>query len=109
MNTITQTHSTDVKSGNFLLQRLFQKQLESFEKIPYGMMGFYLTLHSCLGGIACMILLQSYVSILVLMPCAMVTMLCNALLISQASNKWSVILFDLSILVNTFYIIAYSF
>lgn len=108
MNTLTQTLENS-KSETYFLIKLFQKQLASFESAPYGMMGFYLTLQSCIGGIACMILLQSYVSIWVLMPCAMATMMCNALLISQASNKWSVIVFDISIILNTFYIIAFSF
>lgn len=88
--------------------RKFNQQVAQFDTASYGMMGFYLTLQSCLGGIACMYLLMSYVPVWVMMPCAMVTMLCNALLISQASTKWSVILFDLSIIINTFYIIAYN-
>ena len=91
-----------------IISNLFNKQVEQFENNSYGMMGFYLTFQSCLGGIAIMYLLQSYVAVWVLMPCAIITMMCNAMLISQASNKWSVGLFNLSILVNTFYIIAYN-
>lgn len=101
------TQVLTINNENFFVRK-FNQQVEQFEGASYGMMGFYLTLQSCLGGIACMFLLMSYVPVWVMMPCAMVTMLCNALLISQASNKWSVFLFDLSIIINTFYIIAYN-
>lgn len=101
------TNILSMNSDNFFVRKLNQ-QIAQFESASYGMMGFYLTLQSCLGGIACMFLLQSYVPIWVMMPCAIITMMCNAFLISQASTKWSVILFDLSIIINTFYIIAYN-
>ena len=101
------TLTLDTNSDNFFI-RTFSKQVDQFNHASYGMMGFYLTFQSCLGGIATMFLLQSNASVWVMMPCAIVTMMCNALLISQASNRWSVFLFDLSIIVNTFYIIAYN-
>ena len=103
----TAVENIQQQESNIILNA-FNKQVEQFDKNSYGMMGFYLTLQSCLGGIAVMYLLQSYVAMWVLMPCAIITMMCNALLISQASTKWSVALFNISILVNTFYIIAFN-
>lgn len=101
------TLTLDTSSDNPFI-RTFSKQVEQFDHSSYGMMGLYLTFQSCLGGIACMFFLHSDDSIWLMLPCAIVTMMCNALLISQASNRWSVFLFDLSVIISTFYIIAYN-
>ncbi|MES2138548.1 MAG: hypothetical protein V4511_02490 [Bacteroidota bacterium] len=83
----------------------FSKQAENFEKSRLGWMAIYITAQSCLGSIACMYILKSAGSDIMLFSAAILTMLCNAVLIAQGSGKWCLILFYLSIVFNSIFII----
>ncbi len=95
---VTAANQTAHKKTN--LSGLFSRQAEAFEKARFGWMAILLTLQSCLGSIACMMILMNDASTLLLSTCAAITMGSNAVFISQMSGRWSLGTFYLSIIVN---------
>ena len=83
----------------------FSKQAENFEKSRLGWMAIYITVQSCVGSIACMYILKNAAGDGMLFAAAIITMLCNAVLIAQGSGKLCLILFYLSIALNSLFIV----
>lgn len=95
-------------SGNFI-SNWFNRQTAAFEESRFGLMTIYITIQSCLGSFACMYVLENNGPDLPLILTAAVTMWANAMFIAQASAKWCMIIFYLSILTNATIIGLFSF
>lgn len=85
--------------GNFLT-RWFHKQEVAFDETRFGHMVIFLTLQSVIGSIACMYNLENRGSDFLLALSAAMTMWSNAMFISQAKAKWSLIVFYASMIIN---------
>lgn len=101
------TANTEIAmSGNFLT-RWFHRQEEAFEETRFGRMVIYLTFQSCVGSIAAMLAIKSHAGDWALITAAAITMWSNSMFIAQASAKWCLIIFYLSLLINTTLILIY--
>lgn len=94
------------KSQNFLT-RWFANQQIVFEETRFGRMVIFLTLQSCVGSIAAMLALQNGTGDWALITAAAVTMWSNSMFIAQASARWCLLIFYLSLVVNTTLILIY--
>lgn len=97
--------SHDLNSNSFTLLNWFNNQADHFEKTRFGWMAIYITLSSCLGSIACMLILENNGGDFMLITCAAVSMAANSLFIAQSDAKWCMAVFYLSLLVNSVLII----
>lgn len=79
---------------------LYKRQLDYFEKNRFGAMTLMLTFQSCYGSIAAMLSLQTE-NAFALAVCAVLTMSSNAAFIAQATSRWCINLFYLSLFVNS--------
>ncbi len=79
---------------------IMERQMEWFDTNRFGLMTVFITVQSCLGGIAAMYILQGGASNFMLSICSMVTMGANAMMIAQASAKACLLATYGSILVN---------
>ena len=95
-----QTAVNQVESASFL-SSWFSRQDALFNEYRFGMMAIFLTLQSCLGSVACMYILQSNASDLLLIGCASITMASNAAFIAMAPTRWCLAMFYLSLVFNT--------
>lgn len=77
-----------------------EEQEKGFEGARFGWMAILLTLQSCVGAIACMLVSINGSSIALLAICAAVTMGSNALFIALASARLCLIGFYASMTVN---------
>lgn len=93
------------KSGG--ISAWFNRQAEKFEKDRFAWMAILLTFQSCLGSVAAFYLLGEGADIITLGACAIVTMLCNAVFLAQATAKWTLAILYLSILLNTILMLIY--
>ena len=108
MKTISiNSKSLEQDHGNFLI-RWFNNQVIQFEQERFGRMVIFLTLQSCVGSVAAMLGLQSHVGDWALITSAVATMWSNSMFIAQASPKWTLIIFYLSLLVNTALIVTFA-
>lgn len=98
--------SESVNDGNFLTRWLHNQEV-AFEEARFGRMVIFLTLQSCVGSIAAMLALQNHAGDWALITAAAVTMWSNAMFISQASAKWCLRIFYLSLIVNIILIAVY--
>lgn len=98
--------SESITGGNFLT-RWFHNQEIVFEESRFGRMVIFLTAQSCLGSIAAMLALQNHAGDWALITAAAVTMWSNSMFIAQASAKWCLLIFYLSLIVNTTLILIY--
>lgn len=80
-------------------------QERGFEQARFGWMAILLSLQSCVGAIACMLVSINGSSITLLAVCAAVTMGSNALFIALASPRWCLAGFYASMIVNTILIL----
>ena len=103
MEKMTNTHQN--QNTNFLI-RGFNDQADKFEEARFFWMAVYIILQSCLGSIACGFILKNHGSMLVLCTSAAVTMASNAVFIAQGDKKVCMIIFYLSIILNTIFIIT---
>lgn len=99
-------NTESMNSGNFLT-RWFHNQEMVFEESRFGRMVIFLTLQSCVGSIAAMLALQNHAGDWALITAAAVTMWSNSMFIAQASAKWCLLIFYLSLVVNTTLILIY--
>jgi hypothetical protein len=98
--------SSDLTSNSFILFSWFNKQAEYFEKTRFGWMAIYITISSCLGSIACMLILENNGGDFMLITCAAISMATNSLFIAQSNAKWCMAVFYLSLLINSLLIIV---
>ncbi len=84
----------------------FAEQVRGFEQARFGWMAIMLTLQSCVGAIACMMIQLNGGSVIALSVCAAVTMGSNAMFIALASGRVCLIAFYLSLAVNTAFILT---
>lgn len=92
--------------GNFLT-RWHRNQEIAFEESRFGRMVIFLTAQSCLGSVAAMFALQNHAGDWALITAAAVTMWSNSMFIAQASAKWCLLIFYMSLIVNTTLILMY--
>jgi hypothetical protein len=83
----------------------FAKQAAAFETSRFGWMALMIMVQSCVGSIACMYILRSGASDLILAACAAITMGANAALIAQAPGKACLAAFYISVIANTAFIL----
>lgn len=83
---------------------MFNDYLEFFEKNRFGAMTLMMTFQSCFGSIAAMytFITNNMVQLALI---AVVTMASNAAFIAQASAKWCLSIFAVSVLTNLLLII----
>lgn len=99
MNTQANNLTHPTMEGNFLT-RWFHKQEVAFDETRFGHMVIFLTIQSVIGSIACMYNLENQGSDFLLIVSATMTMWSNAMFISQAKAKWSLIVFYASVIIN---------
>ncbi len=105
MTTITKTYEKQIaiqKSG------WYQKFLEEAKYNYFFLISFTILVGSCWGGIAAMMVLKGGAPIWQLCLNIYTTMASNIASIGQASTKWVINLFVLSVIVNTILIIINS-
>ena len=78
-----------------------------FENARFGWMAILLTLQSCVGAVACMLISQDGSPVFSLALCAAITMGSNALFIALASPRLCLAGFYLSMAVNTVLILMH--
>jgi len=66
---------------------VMDRQIEWFDSNRFGLMAVFITIQSCLGGVAAMYILEGGASNFLLSICSMVTMGANAVMIAQANAK----------------------
>ncbi len=93
-------HANQQRTQNDILNRWFTKQADQFEATRFGMMAIYITIQSCLGGIAAMFILQNKADVLWLAAVTALTMAGNAVLIAQGKAKLCLALFYLNVVVS---------
>lgn len=108
MNTpkqITQKKATQI-SNEKGVDTWFNEQAIKFEQTRFGWMAIYITIQSCFGSVACMLILQNNASDFMLASCAAVSMASNAVFIAQGSGKWCLGTFYFSVLLNAIFILV---
>ena len=104
----TMTAKTKTMNNENFIVRWFNGQVEEFETSRFGRMVIFLTLQSCVGSVACMLGIQAGAGDWALIVGAGITMWSNAMFIAQTSAKWTLIIFYISLIINTALIIAFA-
>ena len=94
------------RSGNFV-SCWFNNQIGTFETERSGRTVSFLTAQSFLGSIACMFGLQEKAGDLPLILAPALTIWSNSMFIAKASAQWCLIIFYLSLVVNTALLLIY--
>lgn len=100
---IIATKSKTARSKPVLLSKiadLYKAQLNAFENSRFALMTIFITLQSCIGSIACMLILQNGANAVMLGACAATTMASNSVFIAQAEPRWCLVFFYLSLVTN---------
>ncbi len=89
----------------YRLNTWFDKRAQNIEDVRFGVLAMYNALQSCVGSIAVMTILQNNAGIFLLGTVTALTMASNSAFIAQGSVKLCLLLFYLSVLINTLIII----
>ncbi|MEO6903864.1 MAG: hypothetical protein ABI315_12060 [Bacteroidia bacterium] len=103
--TTSELKSHELDSNSFSIIKWFNKQADHFEKTRFGWMAIYITISSCVGSIACMLILENNGGDFMLITCAAISMAANSLFIAQGDAKWCMAIFYLSLIINGILII----
>ena len=102
---VTPNHST---SSNFI-GKFLDKQLHSFNQNPFGLMAAYMIAQSCCGSVACYLAITNgggYIPIGISVSLAMAA---NAFFIAQFTPKYTLMVTNLSFLINGLMMVYYLF
>ena len=93
------THPGIAKPAGFLAR--LNKKIDALEFYRYGIMPVSLTVGSCWGSIACLLISMNNAPLWQMAICAVFTMASNAVAIALAPMRWVVWSFALSVVLNT--------
>ena len=105
-NRQTLANTTEHVTKPGIIATWFNRQADNFEKTRFGMMAIYITIQSCLGGIAAMYVLQNDGNVFLLATAAALAMAGNAVFIAQASAKACLAFFYLNVIGSGILILA---
>lgn len=99
--------SPDQPYSNNLIGKFLNKQLHAFNENPFGLMAAYMIAQSCFGSIACYLAITNgggYVPIGISVSLAMAA---NAFFIAQYTPKTTLMITNISIIVNGLMMVYY--
>ena len=96
------------KSSSFL-GKLFDKQLHSFNENPFGLMAAYMIAQSCFGSVACYLAIINGGGYLPIGISVSLAMAANAFFIAQFTPKYTLLVTNLSFLINGLMMVYYLF
>jgi hypothetical protein len=112
MNTVnlnSGAHSFTNKEKSMALKnplgKWFDQKAQNFEEARFGMMAIYMIIQSCLAAIAAMYILKNDAHILLLCATSVLAMASNGVFIAQGSAKVCLVIFYLSVVANTLFIL----
>ncbi len=107
MSTANATPNQSNATG--FIGKLLEKQLHSFNENPFGLMAAYMIAQSCFGSIACYLAIINgggYIPIGISVSLAMAA---NAFFIAQYTPKYTLLVTNLSFLINGLMMLYYLF
>lgn len=92
------------KRTNVIL-KWFNTQAYKFEAARFWWMALYIIIQSCVSAFAAALILQNHADIWMLCTCAAIAMASNAVFIAQGDKKLCLVVYYLSLIVNTIFIL----
>lgn len=97
----------DYSSSSGFIGKFLAKQLHAFNENPFGLMAAYMIAQSCFGSVACYLAITNGGGYLPIGISVSLAMAANAFFIAQFTPKYTLLVTNLSILINGLMMVYY--